>query len=78
MRRGRRSSSVGASWPCQNQHQGPEPVLPRCCRSSGTSRARSAVGREGHSPTALPGTIREAVDAQGGFITGLSRVPKLA
>ena len=69
---------MAVCWPCQNQHQGLEPVLPRCCQSSGASRAQPAAGREGHSPAALPGTTQEVVDAQSGFITGLSCVPRLA
>jgi len=45
---------------------------------SGAGRASAGAGRDGHSPAALPGTIQEAADAQGGFITGLSHVPRLA
>lgn len=40
-------------------------------------QAGAAAGREGHSPALLAGTSQEAVDAQSGFIMGLSSVRRL-
>lgn len=64
---------MGISWPCQKQHPGPQSVVLRCCWSTSASRHRPAAGGEGHSPTALLGTIWDG--AQGGSAMGFSHFP---